>query len=129
MSQTVNEKKISPRPETAGRDEKQTKTQLQYTPFGAESQALISILGQDNVIEMLYSKWFSSGVRIEEQPKAVLQAEEKFHNALDMVTDMDLYMQLEELDGDCMAAQNEFGFYCGARYMLNLIFGGELFEN
>lgn len=130
MSQTVNEKKISPRPETAGRDEKQTKTQLQYTPFGAESQALISILGQDHVIEMLYSKWIDSmNYDNDVNTENTILAIKRFGRALSKVKDQKISSEVDECNTEYGEALERAGFYCGARHMLNLIFGGELFEN
>ena len=130
MSQTVNEKKISPRTVAPVRDEKQTKIQLQYTPFGAESQALISILGQDHVIEMLFQKWIN-GMSYDNDVNTenIIQAIKRFGRALSKVKDEKITLEIEECDVAYATAMEKNGFYCGARYMLNLIFGGELLEN
>lgn len=131
MMNQVKEK--SPRPDAAGRDDKAVQKQVQYNIFNGESQALVRILGQDHVIEMLFQKKSegeNAGLikkfdEVHEADKAYLQ---KFKE-IEKVCDFDLLFEMDECSMERAAAVEKQGFYYGARYMLNFIFGGGLFEN
>ncbi len=127
------EQEKSPRPAATGRDDKAVQNQLHCNIFGRESQALIQILGQEHICEMLYRKKLEDEIAgFAEQTEEVRKAANDFAQAmygLCKITDCKLLNEIDEYDAAYGAANEKQGFYYGARYMLNFIFGGELFEN
>lgn len=117
-----------PRPAATETGAKVQINHLYFTTSPEECKALISILGQEHIIERERERMIDAGAEIADTEE-ILQADRAFATEINKIGNDVLARRIEDLSMDYACALEKRGFYDGFRCALSYIFGGGQYED